>query len=138
MKCKHCGREIVRIRSSMSGIVGVYEGPVTYWPRRDGEEVEVMTPNGIEDYKSLTGEINDAEGIGYLPHTCHLLHLIYKGRDSWSRPVYEAPDGTLYVDVDPRADRKPDICTKQGNAFDGEPCDPVEGDFNFIPKRDTW
>ena len=26
----------------------------------------------------------------------------------------------------------------QGNAFDGEPCDPVDGDFIFIPRRDTW
>lgn len=23
-------------------------------------------------------------------------------------------------------------------AFDGEPCDPVDGDFIFIPRRDTW
>ena len=46
--------------------------------------------------------------------------------------------GRLLVDVDPRAGRKPDICTKQGNAFDGEPCDPVDGDFIFIPRRDTW
>lgn len=72
------------------------------------------------------------------PHTCHQLPVIFKGRDSWSRPVYEDPSGRLLVDVDPRKDRKPDICTKQGNAFDGEPCDPVEGDFDFIPCRDTW
>lgn len=137
MKCRHCGREIVRIRT-MSGFAACDFPEVTYWPMRQGEERTLLTPNGQTIYKSLTGEKNDAEGIGYLPHTCHLLHLIYKGRDSWSRPVYEAPDGTLYVDVDPRADRKPDICTKQGNAFDGEPCDPVGADFDFIPRRDTW
>lgn len=67
------------------------------------------------------------------------LQLILLGRDSWSRPVYEC-GGRLYVDVDPRADRKPDICTKQGNSFDGEPCDPLsEGtEVEFIPHRDTW
>ncbi|MBM6976700.1 hypothetical protein [Intestinimonas butyriciproducens] len=58
---------------------------------------------------------------------------------SWSRPVYEC-SGRLYVDVDPREGRKPEICTKQGNDFDGEPCDPPpEGvEVEFIPYRDTW
>ena len=63
-------------------------------------------------------------------------HMSY---DSWDRPVYEC-DGQLYVDVDPRRSRPADICTKQGNAFDGEPCDPVpEGTIiEFVPERDTW
>ena len=67
------------------------------------------------------------------------LVLNYKGRDSWSRPVYEC-GGKLYVDVDPRKDRKPDICTKQWNAFDGEPLDLIAEDteVEFIPRRDTW
>ena len=67
------------------------------------------------------------------------LRLEYLGRDSWERPVYVC-DGRLYVDVDPRRSRPADICTKQGNAFDGEPCDPVpEGTIiEFVPKRDTW
>ena len=68
-----------------------------------------------------------------------VLRLEYRGRDSWDRPVYEC-DGRLYVDVDPRRSRPADICTKQGNAFDGEPCDPVpEGTIiEFVPERDTW
>ena len=53
-----------------------------------------------------------------------VLELHHLGRDSWDRPVYEC-DGKLYVDVDPRRSRTPSICTKQGNAFDGEPCDPI-------------
>ena len=67
------------------------------------------------------------------------LRLEYRGRDSWDRPVYEC-DGRLYVDVDPRRSRPADICTKQGNAFNGEPCDPVpEGTIiEFVPERDTW
>lgn len=67
------------------------------------------------------------------------LVLEHRGRDSWDRPIYEC-DGRLYVDVDPRKSRPADICTKQGNAFDGEPCDPVpEGTaIEFVPERDTW
>lgn len=68
-----------------------------------------------------------------------VLELHHLGRDSWDRPVYECGD-RLYVDVDPRRSRPADICTKQGNAFDGEPCDPVpEGTIiEFVPERDTW
>lgn len=67
------------------------------------------------------------------------LTLRHIGRDSWDRPVYEC-DGILYVDVDPRKSRNPDICTKQNNEFDGEPCDPVPYGtiFEFIPDRYTW
>lgn len=65
------------------------------------------------------------------------LVLNYMGRDSRGRPVYEA-NGTLYVDTDPRINRVPRICTKYNNAFDGEPCDPVQADIKFVPARDTW
>jgi hypothetical protein len=63
--------------------------------------------------------------------------LNFIGRDSWERPVYEC-GGKLYVDVDPRKHRKPEIRTKQSNKFGGEPCSPVNGEFEFIPARDTW
>lgn len=66
------------------------------------------------------------------------LSLTLLGRDSWDRPVYDDGTGRLLVDVDPRKDRRPDICTKQGNDFDGEPCDKVKGNFIFLPYRDTW
>ena len=66
------------------------------------------------------------------------MTLWLKGRDSWDRPVYMDATGRLLVDVDPRKNREPDICTKQGNDFDGEPCDPVQVDFIFLPYRDTW
>ena len=68
-----------------------------------------------------------------------ILTLTHKGRDSWDRPVYECV-GRLYVDVDPRKDRAPEICTKNNNDFDGEPCDHISSDteITFIPRRDTW
>lgn len=67
------------------------------------------------------------------------LTLNYKGRDGWSRPVYEA-DGILYVDVNPRKDWKPNICTKYNNEFDGEPDEPISEDIQaeFVPGRDVW
>jgi hypothetical protein len=65
------------------------------------------------------------------------LILTLIGRDSWSRPVYES-DGQLYVDTDPCKDSAPHICTKNNNAFDGEPLDPVSADIEFVPGRDTW
>lgn len=68
------------------------------------------------------------------------MTMAYKGRDSWSRPVYEC-NGRLYVDVDPRkGSRFIHPCTKQGNDFDGEPDYPVPEDTEIIfqPCRDTW
>jgi len=67
------------------------------------------------------------------------LELVYKGRDSWDRPVYEC-DGKLYVDVDPREHMPARICTKSDNDFDGEPDWPIDEDVEivFIPYRDTW
>ena len=67
------------------------------------------------------------------------LTLTHIGLDSWDRPVYVC-EGRLYVDVDPRKDCNPQIHTKNGNAFDGEPLSPVKKDLEieFVPQRDTW
>lgn len=67
------------------------------------------------------------------------LTLTHVGRDSWDRPVYKCGE-RLYVDVDPRENRNPEICTKQGNEFEGEPLDPIAEDteVEFIPRRNTW
>ena len=67
------------------------------------------------------------------------LTLTHIGRDSWDRPVYEC-EGRLYVDVDPRKNSQPEICTKQNNSFDDEPLDPISANTEivFIPHRDTW
>ena len=67
------------------------------------------------------------------------LILTHIGRDDWERPVYKS-DGKLYVDVDPRKNRKPDICTKHNNEFYGEPDTPISAGtiVEFIPARDVW
>jgi len=67
------------------------------------------------------------------------LTLNYKGRDDCSRPVYKC-NGILYVDVEPFKNRKPDICTKYGNEFNGEPDCHIkhEIELEFIPFRNTW
>ena len=67
------------------------------------------------------------------------LVLTYKGRDSWSLPVYEVA-GCLYVDINPRKSYKADICTKCQNEFDGEPDMPIAEDIQvkFVLCRDTW
>ena len=59
------------------------------------------------------------------------LTLNYKGRDNWSRPVYEA-NGNLYVDVAPGKGWKPNICTKYNNEFDGEPDMPISEDIQIV------
>ena len=138
MRCKHCGAEIIRIQT-MGGSAVCWASPTTYWPVRDNKAQELLTPNGNRVYGNLTGELQDAVGTGYLPHTCRQMLLILQGQDSWSRPVYKGPDGNLYVDVNPRSDWEPNICTKYQNDFDGEPDDPVKDvDFIFTPCRDVW
>lgn len=75
----------------------------------------------------------------------NVICLKYIGRDSWSRPVYQEDNGTLWKDVDPRGGMGPDLCTSVNNAFDGEPCDPMrymeryqDAEIRLIPRRDTW
>ena len=101
MRCKHCGAEIIRIHT-MGGPAICWASPITYWPVQDNEARELLTKNGISVYGNLTGNLQDAVGVGYLPHTCRQMLLIPQGRDSWDRPVYKGLDGNLYVDVDPR------------------------------------
>jgi hypothetical protein len=73
------------------------------------------------------------------------MKLKYLGMDNWDRPVYEDENERLWKDVEPRKDRKPDLCTSVNNEFCGEPdtnmkymkkYDDIE--IEFIPKRVTW
>ncbi|MFA6805725.1 MAG: hypothetical protein WCR17_07130 [Candidatus Methanomethylophilaceae archaeon] len=73
------------------------------------------------------------------------IKLTFKGMDSWDRPVYEDENGRLWKDVDPRKNRKADLCTVQNNEFDGEPSTNMcyikqyeNVKIKFIPERITW
>ena len=68
------------------------------------------------------------------------LKLEFLGRDSWDRPVYKTESGCLVVDVDPRKNHGPDLCTKYNNEFNGEPEDPISKDWipEFTPNRVVW
>lgn len=117
----------------------------TIWKTRDGRWMTMSrdwTPEELARASAAMkaqGHMSYEEFCAELEKGARKLVLHYVGRDSWSRPVYEC-DGRLYVDVDPREGRAPDICTKQSNAFDGEPCDPIPDgtEVEFIPQRDVW
>ena len=63
--------------------------------------------------------------------------LTYIERDDWSRPLYRDENGRIWVDVDPRSDYAPCLCTITDT---GEPCDPMRPDIEveFVPRRDVW
>lgn len=74
----------------------------------------------------------------------HTLVLNYIGKDSFSRPIYEY-ENRLFVDVEPRKDREPNICTVLNNIMGGEPDTPIsvmkkyeDVEIEFSPKRITW
>lgn len=74
-----------------------------------------------------------------------VLVLKHIGNDSWDRPVYEAPNGRLYKDVDPIQKNSPDLCTAYQNKFNGEPDTPITWMKDYkdtvlvlTPKRITW
>lgn len=93
-----------------------------------------------EDTEELHEGVFDSTGFQEEDDaSARMLVLYHLGRDSWNRPVYES-DGTLYVDTEPRKDRKPKIFTKCENQFDGEPDCPIseDKDIRFLPKRETW
>lgn len=73
------------------------------------------------------------------------ITLKFIGMDSWDRPVYEDETGTLWKDVDPRRQYAPDLCTPNGNLFDGEPDVSMScmkkyenAEIQFIPERILW
>lgn len=73
------------------------------------------------------------------------ITLKFLGMDSWNRPVYEDGTGILWKDVNPRRQYEPDLCTSNGNNFNGEPDVPMyamkkyaNAEIQFIPDRILW
>lgn len=55
--------------------------------------------------------------------------LTHVGRDSWSRPLYRDENGRIWVDVEPRSNYAPCLCTITDA---GEPCDPMRPDMQAV------
>lgn len=52
-------------------------------------------------------------------------------------PLYRDENGRIWVDVEPRSNYAPCLCTITDA---GEPCDPMRPDIEveFVPRRDVW
>lgn len=70
-KCKGCGQEIIWIMSPAGKVIPCDPEQVTYWqkPKAPGK---VVTPNGMMLSCEFDGDLQQATGIGYIPHwaTC--------------------------------------------------------------------
>lgn len=68
-KCRGCGREIIWIKTAGNKSMPCDPEQVTYW---HGKGFRIVTPNGEVHSCSLSGEPNNAVGVGYIPHwaTC--------------------------------------------------------------------
>ena len=68
MKCKECGREIIRIDTG-NGRMVCNANPVAYW-LSGNPNTSILTPNGETIYCVLKGKPEKAHGIGHTLHTC--------------------------------------------------------------------
>lgn len=70
-RCKACGASIVWIATQAGKNMPCDAEQVTYWKDAKGKNT-IITPNGETVRANLSGEIQLATGIGYIPHwaTC--------------------------------------------------------------------
>lgn len=70
-KCKSCGASIVWIATQAGKNMPCNAEQVTYWKDAKGKTT-IITPNGETVRASLSGDLERATGIGYIPHwaTC--------------------------------------------------------------------
>jgi hypothetical protein len=70
-KCKGCGAEIIFIKTAGGKAMPCDANPVVYWERK-GAKNKIVTPNGKVKSCELSGEVERATGMGYIPHwaTC--------------------------------------------------------------------
>ena len=69
--CKGCGASVIWITMPSKKAMICDADPVPYW-QKDGAKDKVVTYNGEVLSCEFTGDLQDATGIGYVPHwaTC--------------------------------------------------------------------
>ena len=69
--CRGCGAPIIWIKTERGKSMPCDPEQVTYWQARSGSQ-KIVTPNGEVVSAELSGELNNATGIGYVSHfaTC--------------------------------------------------------------------
>jgi len=80
VKCKGCGAPIVWIPTLGGKSMPCDAEPVTYWAGKEYHS-KIVTPNGEVISCKLNGYIQNATGIGYIPHwaTCPKAKDFKKG-----------------------------------------------------------
>lgn len=70
-RCKSCGAELRWIKTTKGKAMPCNAEAVTYWANPKGKAT-IITPNGETTRADLTGDLQSATGIGYIPHwsTC--------------------------------------------------------------------
>lgn len=116
---------------------------VSFFSKEYGDKPDMVDKDRLSAITAVIGE--EIIKRGGTMEEARILYLKHMGRDSWDRPVYRDDEGILWKDVDPRVDRKPNLCTSVGNEFDGEPDTGMEYfekyqniSVVFVPERDVW
>ena len=82
-KCKACGAPIIFIRTQGGKKMPCDPEQRMYWQRKGAKE-KIVTPNGEVINCALDGEtINNATGIGYVPHWATCPHSDKFKRGGW-------------------------------------------------------
>lgn len=87
-KCKACGAPIIWVGMQSGKSMPCDAQQVVYWQSKTGKST-VITPNGETYRADLTGDIELATGIGYIPHwaTCpQAANFKKRGRENGREP----------------------------------------------------
>ncbi len=71
VKCRGCGAPVLWLKTESGKSMPVDPEKVMYWKVRGGKK-RIVTPNGETVACELSGDLQDATGMGYVPHwsTC--------------------------------------------------------------------
>ena len=127
----------------VADLLNLREFVVSFFSKEYGDEIDRVDKERLGAIKAVIGK--EILKRGGTPEEAEVLRLQYLGKDSWDRPVYRDDEGIIWKDIDPRADKRPNLCTAVGNEFDGEPDTDkkhLEKYQNlsvlFLPSREVW